>query len=64
MENCARMICNKRAVPLCAMQKNIEYFGHSFHADALRCPNCRQVCLSEELIPGRISEVEYELEDK
>lgn len=64
MGNCARMICNRCAVPLCEMQTDFEYLGHSFHADTLRCPKCGQVYLSEELVRGRMSEVEYELEDR
>jgi hypothetical protein len=34
------------------------------NVDALRCPKCGQVCFSEELVRGRISEAEMTLEDK
>jgi hypothetical protein len=30
----------------------------------MRCPQCGQVCLDEELIEGRMSEVERLMEDK
>ena len=43
---------------------DFEYLGHTFFADAPRCPVCGQVYLSEELVKGRVAEVEMQLEDK
>ena len=64
MENEQTLICNLCSVPLEKMHTDFEYLGHSFHADTLRCPQCGQVYLPEELVRGRMAEVEYELEDK
>lgn len=41
-----------------------EYLGKSFRHKVDRCPVCGQVYLREELVKGRISEVEKMLEDK
>jgi hypothetical protein len=42
----------------------MRYLGHTVSVKALRCPKCGQVCFSEELVRGRISEAEMTLEDK
>lgn len=64
MEKESAMICNICKVALRKMRTDFEYLGRTFHADTLRCPECGQVYLSEELVRGRMAEVEYELEDK
>ena len=64
MENSSNLICGRCNVPLREMPTDFEYIGHSFHADTLRCPECGQVYLPEELVRGRMAEVEYDLEDK
>ncbi len=40
------------------------YLDHSFHTDLLRCPRCGQVFIPEELVKGKMQEVEMALEDK
>jgi hypothetical protein len=54
-------LCQKEMV----MQKvDFKYLGHSFFTDLLRCPQCGQVYIPEELVQARIKEVETLLEDK
>ena len=40
------------------------YLGQSFHTDVLRCPDCGQVYIPEDLVNSRMKEVETLLEDK
>ena len=58
------LICSLCQCPLELKRVDFEYVGHTFFADAPRCPRCGQVYLSEELVKGRVAEVEMELEDK
>ena len=58
------LICSLCQCPLEIKRVAFEYVGHTFFADAPRCPRCGQVYLSEELVKGRVAEVEMELEDK
>ncbi|NYB72696.1 MULTISPECIES: DVU_1557 family redox protein [Sedimentibacter] len=53
--------CNKELVP---KKTYFNYLEHSFFTDILSCPDCGEVFISEELVKGRISEVEMQLEDK
>ena len=59
-----KLICNKCDMELAPTSANFSYLGHSFRAEVPRCPGCGQVFLPEELVKGRIAEVEMELEDK
>ena len=43
---------------------DFQYLGHAFFTDLLRCPDCGQVYIPEELVETRIKEVETLLEDK
>jgi hypothetical protein len=60
----ADLICVKCKEVLVEMKTELRYLDHSVNVDALRCPKCGQVCFSEELVRGRISEAEMTLEDK
>lgn len=64
MEENKKLICNICHVELKKTKTYFEYLGHSFHADMLRCPECGQVFIPEELVKGRMAEVEMMLEDK
>lgn len=59
-----KLICGKCRCPLEERRVDFEYMGHVFFADAPRCPQCGAVYLSEDLVRGRVAEVERELEDK
>lgn len=53
--------CNKELVP---KKTDFSYLGHTFFTEVPGCPVCGQVYISEDLVKGRISEVEMQLEDK
>ncbi len=53
--------CNKE---LELKKADFSYLGHTFFTEVPRCPECGMVYISEELVKGRISEVEMQLEDK
>lgn len=59
-----KLLCGRCGCPLEPRRVDFEYLGHVFFADAPRCPKCGEVYLSEELVRGRVAEVEMELEDK
>ena len=64
MDNAQKLICNQCNLELVPTNANFSYLGHSFRAEVPRCPGCGQVFIPEELVKGRIAEVEMELEDK
>jgi uncharacterized protein with PIN domain len=66
MEDSAKkqVICCKCNIPLELGKTEISYQGYQLTADLLRCPGCGQVFISEELVKGRMLEVEKELEEK
>jgi ferredoxin len=58
------MICARCGVPLEPAETKFSYLGHAFSHPVPKCPVCGQVYISEELVNGKISEVEALLEDK
>ena len=58
------VICHKCQKELESKRTYFTYLGHSFFTDILKCPECGEVYIPEELAKGRIAEVEMELEDK
>jgi len=58
------VICHKCQKELKPHRTYFTYLGHSFFTDILKCPECGEVYIPEELAKGRIAEVEMELEDK
>jgi hypothetical protein len=59
-----RLICFKCQKELVLKKTDFTYLGHSFFTEVPGCPECGQVFIPEELVMGRISEVEMQLEDK
>lgn len=64
MEEKRVRICYRCKVELKPAKANFEYLGHSFHTEIPRCPQCGQVYIPEDLVKGRMAEVEMMLEDK
>lgn len=64
MDKKSTLICDKCKVEMEEMDTQFRYLGKSFRHKVSRCPVCGQVCLSEDLVSGRMSEVEKKLEDK
>ena len=63
-ENQNGMMCARCGVQLEKIETRFEYLGHKFTNLAPKCPVCGMVYISEELVLGRIAEVETMLEDK
>jgi predicted RNA-binding Zn-ribbon protein involved in translation (DUF1610 family) len=59
-----KMTCYKCNLVLELRETNLKYQGCEFSADLLQCPGCGLVYISEDLVKGRMREVEKELEDK
>ena len=64
MDEKPTLVCNKCRVGLAPAAATFRYLKRSFHHDVLRCPECGQVYLPEELVNGKIKDVEISLEDK
>ena len=58
------MICGKCNVELVEKQTVFEYLGHELTYPVVRCPVCGQAFVPEELVKGKIHEVESLLEEK
>ncbi len=58
------LVCGKCAVPLEKGTVQLSYLENTFPAEMLKCPCCGQVYIPEELVQGRIREIEQTLEDK
>ena len=64
MEEKQKLICDKCKVEMEELDAQFSYLGKSFRHKVTRCPECGHVCLSEELVTGRMSQVESMMEDK
>ncbi|MDR2133437.1 MAG: hypothetical protein LBP30_08920 [Clostridiales Family XIII bacterium] len=64
MEPGKKWICDRCNVELRLMETQFAYLKRSFRHKVLRCPECGQVYIPEELARGRVREVEKTLEDK
>lgn len=53
--------CNRLLKP---RKATLHYLGHDFSVTLPGCPECGQIFLSEELVNGKVAEVEQTLEDK
>lgn len=56
--------CADCGQPLEPGKVDVSYLGNSFQVELLKCPNCGQVLIPEELALGKMAEVEKALEDK
>lgn len=58
------LFCFRCQVPLEKAPTNFNYLKHSFTHELPRCPRCGQVYITEELVVGKMQEVETSLEEK
>ena len=58
------LICAKCDIALKSAITKFRYMEREMQAETLRCPECGQVYLTEELVEGKIRHVEEALEDK
>ncbi|MCI8476785.1 MAG: hypothetical protein HFE97_00340 [Oscillospiraceae bacterium] len=63
-ESIPDLICCRCNLLLEPRKAVFRYLGHDFEVTLPGCPNCGQIYLSEELVNGKIAEVEQTLEDK
>jgi uncharacterized protein with PIN domain len=59
-----KLICFKCNKELQMIKTDFTYLGHNFFTEIPKCPECGQVFISEELVKGRINDVEMQMEDK
>lgn len=59
-----KLVCCKCGVLMGIGTVTFAYLGHNFSAELPKCPQCGQVYLSEELVKGKVTQVEISLEDK
>ncbi len=59
-----KLVCCKCGIPMETGAVSFAYLGHNFSAELPKCPQCGQVYLSEELVKGKVTQVETGLEDK
>lgn len=64
MEEKQILICDKCKVEMEDQEVQFSYLNRSFRHKVQRCPQCGQVCIPEELVNGRMSQVEALLEEK
>lgn len=64
MDTKSKLMCSKCNVPMEEKELTFKYLNRSFRHKVPRCPKCGQVYLPEELVKGRMAEVEKSLEDK
>lgn len=57
-------ICDKCKKSLELQKVNVSYLGGNFEVELLRCPQCKNVFVGEDLALGKMLEVEKGLEDK
>jgi hypothetical protein len=57
-------VCTKCNLPLETAKIMVSYLGNSYPVDLLRCPQCGQTLVPEELALGKMADVEKALEDK
>ena len=58
------MICAKCRLPLELGKVEMYYQRQKLKADFLKCPQCGLVYISEDIVKGKMLEVEITLEDK
>lgn len=57
------LLCDRCQVELTLADVHFSYLNHNFSHKVLRCPECGQVHLDEDLV-ARVKEVEISFEDK
>jgi ssDNA-binding Zn-finger/Zn-ribbon topoisomerase 1 len=60
----AQLICVKCNVPLQIQEVKFKYLGYQFKHNFPKCPSCGQIYISEDIVNGKMKEVEQILEDK
>ena len=64
MESNRTRICNKCKCGLKEMDAQFSYLDKKFRHKVLRCPQCGQVFIPEDLDRGKMAQLERSLEEK
>ena len=59
-----KVLCRRCGVEMEPAETYFEYLGHGLHTRLPRCPKCGEVYIPEEMVTGKIAEIERALEDK
>ena len=59
-----KLLCRKCLLVMEPAETYFEYLDHGFHTKLLRCPKCGEVYIPEDLVRGKMAEVEQNMEDK
>lgn len=57
-------ICDKCKEKLVLRKVKVSYLGGNFEVELMKCPQCNNVFIGEDLALGKMLEVEKGLEDK
>jgi hypothetical protein len=57
-------MCDRCDVELTSAELHFSYLEHDFHHKVMRCPSCGQVYLPEDLVDGKVKQLETTLEEK
>ena len=60
----SNLVCLKCNRTLVYDIANLNYLGHRISEKFLRCPVCKQIYIPEDVVLGKMAEVEESLEDK
>ena len=58
------LICHKCQIPMVYGEVEFNYLERNFKANILRCPRCGLVFIPEDVVKGRMAEVEMVFESK
>ena len=58
------IMCRRCGVKMEPAETYFEYLGHGLHTKLPRCPKCGEVYIPEEMVMGKIADIERTLEDK
>jgi len=59
-----KLICDKCNVPMEEIDAQFKYLSRVFRYKVPRCPECGQVSIPEELVNGKMADVEALIEEK
>lgn len=59
-----KLICNKCNVEMEEMKVQFKYLSRVFRYEVPRCPQCGLVSLPEDLVKGKMADVEAMIEEK
>lgn len=59
-----KLLCDKCDVEMEMIEVAFDYLSRGFRHKVPRCPVCGQVSLPEELVAGKMADVESMIEDK